>query len=172
MTRGGGGARCAATFAARGLTKPGRNFFFLAPFPDDRRRPCEPAIIGRCSRCRQENAMKRTILAIGLCVAASCAWAQDEVFAPIVVERGNADRLVVDCSPPNGDEDCAYYHELIRRNFTPEEINMLFGSATASLQYRTGYDRARRHYAWFLDEIAYNGLPVVPVDLDTAYLDQ
>jgi hypothetical protein len=110
----------------------------------------------------QEATMKRSILAVVLAAAAAGAWAQtaDEPLAPVIVARANGARIIVDCAPPNYSADCSYFHELIRENFTPHEIALLFGPATPQLDYRTNYDRVQERYTLFLQDIADNGLPV------------
>ena len=55
-------------------------------------------------------------------------------------------RRQVDCTPPNDSPDCAALHAQIRTNFSPSEISMLFGSATASKQYPTSYSQTRKRY--------------------------
>ena len=109
--------------------------------------------------------MSKTLLALGLVLVAGSsvtqsALAQDETLAPIVVERANGERLIVDCTPPNAAPSCARFHELIRMNFTPREIGMLFGGSTGYLEYPTAYERVRTRYVAFLDDIQINGLPV------------
>ena len=104
--------------------------------------------------------MRKSLLAIGLCAAAGMASAQDSTLAPVVVERANGMRMIVDCAPPNGAPECARFHELIRQNFSEREIGMLFGASTAYIEYPTSYDRVRERYAAFLNDIAMNGLPV------------
>lgn len=109
--------------------------------------------------------MSKTLLAFGLLLAAGpdatqSALAQDQTLAPIVVERANGERLIVDCAPPNSEPGCARLHALIRMNFTPREIGMLFGASTGYLEYPTAYERVRTRYVAFLDDIEMNGLPV------------
>jgi len=106
--------------------------------------------------------MRKTLLAIGLCLAAGCAVAQDEntTLAPVVVERANGMRVIVDCAPPNGSATCTRFHQLIRLNFSDREIGMLFGGSTAYAEYKTSYDRVFDHYLAFLDDIQENGVPV------------
>ena len=107
--------------------------------------------------------MKRTLLAIALCAAAGCAWADyydDDTLPPVVVPHIDGGRIVADCTPPNGDDACAAFHELIRENFTPNEIALLVGPATAYPDYITNYSRAQEHYAAFLRDIEENGMPV------------
>src|SRR5262245_9477120 len=108
----------------------------------------------------EEDIMKRTLLAIALCSAVGYAGAQTEELPGVTVERGNAARLVVACTPPNDSPNCSYYHYLLRRNFTEHEIGMLFGAATSYEEYPTKFDTVRARYATFLRDIAENGVPV------------
>jgi len=114
--------------------------------------------------------MKRILFALALCTACGVAAAQedetvqqDETLAPVIVEHANVDRLIFECEPPNGAAECAQFHELIRENFTPREIGMLFGGSTAYAEYRTSYDFTRERYLAFLQSLQDNGMPV-PVD--------
>ena len=110
--------------------------------------------------------MKRTLLAIALGTAAVCAFAQgayddeDQTLAPVVVEHANIDHLIFACEPPNGAAECANFHELIRENFSPREIGMLFGGSTAYADYRTSYDVTRARYLAFLQDLQENGMPI------------
>ncbi|HEX3121899.1 MAG TPA: hypothetical protein VHQ21_01250, partial [Rhodanobacteraceae bacterium] len=63
--------------------------------------------------------MKRAVLAIVLCAAAGSIWAQEEPLQPVIVERINGHRVIVDCAPPNDAPVCSAFHALIRQNFTP-----------------------------------------------------
>ena len=65
-----------------------------------------------------------------------------------------------DCTPPNASKECADFHAAIRRNFSPHEIGMLFGAATAYPEYPTSYDRVLARYAAFLRDVDENGLAV------------
>ena len=91
--------------------------------------------------------------------------ADADTLPPVVVDgyvvRRDGTRVVEDCTPPNGSDNCAYFHELIRANFSPQEISMLFGSATAHADYRTNYSRVRERYERFIADIEENGLPTV-----------
>jgi hypothetical protein len=106
------------------------------------------------------------LVALALCTAAGLALAQDDdaTLSPIVVERANANQVIIACEPPNGALECARFHELIRQNFTPREIGMLFGGSTAYLEYPTSYDRTRERYVAFLRDLQENGVPVVVGD--------
>jgi hypothetical protein len=108
--------------------------------------------------------MKRILVALAFCTAAGFAVAQDEdeneTLAPIVVERVAPGRIIYDCAPPNGAAQCARFHELIRENFSPNEIGMLFGAATAYPEYPAAYSRTRERYIAFLQDLQDNGVPV------------
>lgn len=108
--------------------------------------------------------MKRILVALAFCTATGFAVAQDydedETLAPIVVERVVPGRMIFDCEPPNSAAECARFHELIRENFTPHEIGMLFGASTAYPDYLTSYDRTRARYIAFLQDLQDNGMPV------------
>lgn len=108
--------------------------------------------------------MKRILIALAFCTAAGFAVAQDEdeneTLAPIVVERVAPGRIIFDCQPPNGAPECARFHELIRENFSPREIGMLFGGSTAYAEYRTSYDSTRERYLAFLQDLQDNGMPM------------
>jgi len=88
-------------------------------------------------------------------------YAQDEsqTLAPIVVEGSDVDRMVFECEPPNAAAACANFHELIRENFTPREISMLFGGSTAHFEYPVNYDRVRERYIALLQNVRENGMP-------------
>ena len=85
---------------------------------------------------------------------------EDQTLAPIVVEGSDVDRVVVECEPPNDAAACANFHELIRENFTPREIGMLFGGSSAHFEYPVSYDRLRERYVAFLQNVRDNGMPV------------
>jgi len=104
--------------------------------------------------------MKSTLLALALCTAAGVACAQEQTLAPVVVERVDGSRIIVDCAPPNASRSCANFHELIRQNFSEREIGMLFGAATAYPEYSSSYDDVRARYVAFLQNIQDDGLPV------------
>jgi hypothetical protein len=110
--------------------------------------------------------MSRTLVALALCTVAGLAVAQDDetTLSPIVVERANANQVIITCEPPNGAAECARLHELIRLNFTPREIGMLFGGSTAYLEYPASYDRTRDRYVAFLRDLQEDGVPVVVSD--------
>jgi hypothetical protein len=106
--------------------------------------------------------MKRTLVALALCAAAgfACAQDDDDTLAPVVVERANVDRIIVACEPPNSAAECTNFHLLIRQNFSPREIGMLFGGSTAYLEYPTAYNATRDRYLAFLQNLQDNGMPI------------
>lgn len=105
--------------------------------------------------------MKRTLAVLALCAAAGYACAQeDETLQPIIVQRADANQVIFVCEPPNSAAECANFHALIRQNFTPREIGMLFGGSSAYQEYLTSYDRTRERYVAFLRDLRDNGMPV------------
>ena len=105
--------------------------------------------------------MKRTLIALILCAASGYVFAQEnETLEPITVERVAPGQIFITCEPPNGALACARLHELIRQNFTPREIGMLFGGSTAYLEYPTAYDRTRQRYDAFMQDLEDNGVPI------------
>ena len=87
-------------------------------------------------------------------------YAESETLAPIVVEGTDVDRIVFTCEPPNDAAACANFHELIRENFSPREISMLFGGSSAHFEYPVNYDRVRERYVALLQSVRDNGMPV------------
>ena len=108
--------------------------------------------------------MKRILVALALCTAAGFAVAQDDdadaTLPPVAVERVAPGHIIFDCEPPNGAPECARFHDLIRQNFTPREIGMLFGASSAYFEYPVNYDRTRERYIAFLQDLQDNGMPV------------
>jgi hypothetical protein len=111
--------------------------------------------------------MKRTLLALALVAVTGFAYGQnryeDETLAPITVEHTDAGRILLVCQPPNGAEECANFHELIRENFSPREIGMLFGGSTAYFESPVNYARTHERYVAFVQDLEDNGVPV-PTD--------
>jgi hypothetical protein len=67
------------------------------------------------------------------------------------------------CKPPSDLSMCAEWHRVIRRNFAPREIGMLFGSATSYAEYRTSYSRVKERYDRLRNEFAVNYSPASAV---------
>ncbi len=67
------------------------------------------------------------------------------------------------CKPPSDLSMCTEWHRVIRRNFAPREIGMLFGSATSYAEYRTSYSRVKERYDRLRNEFAINYSPASAV---------
>jgi hypothetical protein len=67
------------------------------------------------------------------------------------------------CKPPSDIAMCAEWHRVIRRNFAPREIGMLFGTATSYPQYATSYSRVKERYDRLRNEFAVNYSPASAV---------
>jgi len=73
-------------------------------------------------------------------------------------ERANNDRDGK-CKPPSDFAMCAEWHRIIRRNFAPREIGLLFGTATSYPQYATSYPRLKERYDRLSNEFAVSYSP-------------
>lgn len=82
----------------------------------------------------------------------------DLQIAPSVVELMPS-RLDDNCLPPSDLVACAAWHQVIRANFSPREIGILFGTATSYPEYATAYSRIRARYARLHDEFTVERLP-------------
>ena len=58
------------------------------------------------------------------------------------------------CLPPSDLVACAAWHQVIRANFSPREIGILFGTATSYPEYATSYARIKSRYERLHDEFA------------------
>ena len=88
-------------------------------------------------------------IVIGAALLASAGFANAAgQLAPVTVHRNVLSGA--DCAPPSYVRACANFHAAIRRNFSAREIGMLFGAATAYLEYPTSYERVRAKYAAFV----------------------
>lgn len=84
------------------------------------------------------------IVLAGIAGVAS-AQGQSQTLPPITV-RGLPIGV---CTPPNDQAGhvCDAFDQLVRANFSPREIGMLFGNRTSYPEYRTGgIDRLQRRY--------------------------
>ena len=95
--------------------------------------------------------MKTRLLSIAIALSAAAGVAQADPqssFPSVVVHSESAKGgYTLDCTPPNSAVECAAFHKEIRRNFSMGEIRMLFGAATASLEYNDiTYDNVTRRY--------------------------
>lgn len=69
------------------------------------------------------------------------------------------------CTPPSDLSTCAEWHKVIRENFSPREIGMLFGTATSYPEYATSYSRVKTRYTRLHDEFSAERLPAHTVSL-------
>ena len=58
------------------------------------------------------------------------------------------------CAPPSDLVACTAWHQVIRANFSPREIGILFGTATSYPEYATSYARIKSRYARLHDEFS------------------
>ena len=104
--------------------------------------------------------MKRIAIAIALCAATGYVMAQEPPTLETVIVEPSTDFVTpINCTPPADAPACADFHALLRANFTPQELGMLFGSATAHPEYRTSYDRTRERYAMLVRDVELYGMP-------------
>ena len=93
--------------------------------------------------------MKLRTISIAIALAGSAgaaAAAQSVATMPPVNVSGAA---ITQCLPPNDTPGhaCDDFNQLIRANFTPREIGMLFGYQTSYPEFLTGgIDRLQRRY--------------------------
>ncbi len=71
-----------------------------------------------------------------------------------VVASLNGNDLEGVCTPPSDHSACAAWHKVIRANFSPREIGILFGTATSYPEYATSYSRIRNRYERLQDEFS------------------
>jgi hypothetical protein len=69
----------------------------------------------------------------------------DLQIAPSMAES-TLPRLDATCAPPSDLVACAAWHQVIRANFSPREIGILFGTATSYPEYATSYARVKGRY--------------------------
>lgn len=96
------------------------------------------------------SAISIAIVLAGVVGAASAAG-QSTVMNPITVSGVP----VSECAPPNDQTGhaCDAFNQLIRSNFSPREIGMLFGASTSYPEYATGgIDRLQRRYQAVVQE--------------------
>lgn len=90
--------------------------------------------------------MKFQTIALAITLAGICgaAAAGNNTLQPV-----NVSDVTVQCAPPDDTAGpaCDAFDRLVRANFTPREIGMLFGHSTSYPEYRTGgIDRLQRRY--------------------------
>ena len=77
----------------------------------------------------------------------------DLQIAPSTVEFTTKE-LDGNCVPPSDLVACTAWHQVIRANFSPREIGILFGTATSYPEYATSYARIKSRYARLHDEFS------------------
>jgi len=77
----------------------------------------------------------------------------DLQIAPSMVELAPQE-LDTSCAPPSDLVACAAWHQVIRANFSPREIGILFGTATSYPEYATSYSRIKNRYVRLHDEFS------------------
>lgn len=99
--------------------------------------------------------MKLSAISIAIVIAgiAGTAYAagQSNSLSPIVVPGAP----VAECTPPNDTTGhaCDAFNQMLRANFSPREIGMLFGASTPYPEYVTGgVDRLQRRYQAVVQE--------------------
>lgn len=95
------------------------------------------------------NVMKLSAISLAIVLAgvAGAAFAADQgqTMKPIVVSAAGSG----ECTPPNDHNGhaCDSFNQMLRANFSPREIGMLFGYATSYPESLTGgTDRLQRRY--------------------------
>ncbi|HSC09989.1 MAG TPA: hypothetical protein VLC97_03365 [Rhodanobacteraceae bacterium] len=70
------------------------------------------------------------------------------------------------CAPPSDLVACAAWHQVIRANFSPREIGILFGTATSYPEYATSYARIKNRYVRLQGEFSAERLPAHTASVD------
>ena len=82
----------------------------------------------------------------------------DLQVAPSLVEA-TVGALDDNCMPPSDLVACTQWHQVIRANFSPREIGILFGTATSYPEYATAYPRIKSRYARLHSEFSAERFP-------------
>lgn len=98
-----------------------------------------------------------------LAAGGSAFAADDTTLETIIVRSGN---LSVDCTPPSAVPSCAALHAQIRANFSPREIQVLFGARTATAEALTAYPHLAERYHAFMRGIDVAAYTRTNVSLD------
>jgi hypothetical protein len=83
--------------------------------------------------------------------AAASTQDGDLQIAPSMAEF-TPHELDTSCAPPSDLVECTAWHKVIRANFSPREIGILFGTATSYPEYATSYSRIKSRYVRLHDE--------------------
>ena len=70
------------------------------------------------------------------------------------------------CAPPSDLVACTTWHQVIRANFSPREIGMLFGTATSYPEYATSYARIKSRYERLQGAFSAERLPARAVSVN------
>jgi hypothetical protein len=97
--------------------------------------------------------------------AAASMQGDDLQIAPSMVEFAPG-KLDGACAPPTDLVACAAWHRVIRANFSPREIGILFGTATSYPEYATSYARVKSRYARLQGEFLAERLPARTASVD------
>jgi hypothetical protein len=89
----------------------------------------------------------------------------DLQIAPSMVESTTG-KLDATCAPPSDFAACKTWHRVIRANFTPREIGILFGTATSYPEYATSYARIKGRYERLQGEFLSEHLPARTASVD------
>lgn len=98
----------------------------------------------RLGTCAALTAMLLTAFASQSHAAASMQGEELQI-APSMVESMH-NELDTSCVPPSDLVACTAWHQVIRANFSPREIGILFGTATSYPEYATSYARIKSRY--------------------------
>ncbi|MBS0570267.1 MAG: hypothetical protein JSS28_06655 [Proteobacteria bacterium] len=91
-------------------------------------------------------------IAVGMLATTSLAGAAGNQLTPVKVEGST--QLAAACTPPNDSAICSAWHAVVRANFTPREIGMLFGARTSYPNYGASFDRIQARYNVLQGEFA------------------
>ena len=106
----------------------------------------------RVGTCATLTAMLLTTLASQSQAVVSMQGDELQI-APSMVEA-TPSRLDTTCLPPSDLVACTAWHQVIRANFSPREIGILFGTATSYPEYATSYSRIKNRYVRLHDEFS------------------
>jgi len=119
------------------------------------------AHVGRCAAL---TAMLLTALASQS--HAGVSMQGDELqIAPSMVESA-PNEVDANCAPPSDLVACTTWHQVIRANFSPREIGMLFGTATSYPEYATSYARIKSRYERLQGAFSAERLPARAVSVN------
>ena len=119
------------------------------------------AHVGRCAAL---TAMLLTALASQS--HAGVSMQGDELqIAPSMVESA-PNEVDANCAPPSDLVACTTWHQVIRANFSPREIGMLFGTATSYPEYATSYARIKSRYERLQGTFSAERLPARAVSVN------